>query len=240
MKRARTSSGERRLQRSFPDSMKHIERFSKPWNESPSRKVTFTESAYAVLKSSLGRFWPISLLSLFTIVFLPALIFINDIKLDRPLFVTEWLKLSIEGIIFFFILEIVRHRSLSFTARQLLLTFVTIYYVGPIQDVIGSLKHFREALESHNSTEAIQSVTVARQKWNIIEYALSENAISHLSNEGEVMLWLLKHRHELEPRRCNAILRSLSTVQNFSSLNVSEFEELLNRLEAFSNSIKSL
>ncbi len=217
--------------------MKHIEHYPEILNPSPSQQPTFFSSALAVLKSSFGKLWPISLLTLFIAVFLPVVIFINEIKLDPPLFVTEWLKLIIEGIIFFFILEIVRHRSMSFTARQLLRNFVMMSYVGPTQGVVEALKHFREALEKRTSTDSIQSITVAWHKWHIVEQALSNDTISHLSTEGEIVVWLLKNRDELEPQKCNSILKSLSAVQDYESLNQDEFAELLNRLERFLKAI---
>src|SRR5262245_14526351 len=79
---------------------------------------TFIESAKSVFSSHLGHRWPLKLLILLAIVFWPVLAYWESIRLDPSLFVTEWLKLSVEGIVIFLILDIIRHRSLSVSARQ--------------------------------------------------------------------------------------------------------------------------
>lgn len=220
--------------------MKHIERFSEAWNSSPSYKVTLVASTIEVLKSSLGKFWPAYFLAIIAILFFPALVFWNEIKLDPPLFVTEWLKLVIEGIIFFFVLEIVRHRSLSFTAHRYLINFVSVNYFIPIRGVVDSIRSFREALERHIPADASQNIKSARDKWDLVEHALTDDALSRLPTEGGIVSWLLKNRNELAPKRCGAILKSLATVQYRESLNQSELDELLSRLEVFLGSITSL
>jgi hypothetical protein len=110
--------------------MKEIEHSSPPWNDAPSRRDAFLESTLAVLRSSLGKRWPVSLLGFGLVMFFPTLIFRflwKEITLEPALFVTEWLHLTIEGVFFFFILEIIRHRSLSATANQAMIDFVSHY-----------------------------------------------------------------------------------------------------------------
>ncbi|MGH9971441.1 MAG: hypothetical protein ACREBG_27105 [Pyrinomonadaceae bacterium] len=171
--------------------MKHIEFSSEPWNPSPSKYGTLFESAVAVLKSSLGTSWGVTLLAILTIVVLPIPVFylLNKIQFDPASFVTEWLKLTVEGIIFFFILEIVRHRSLSFTARQLLITFVATNYIIPLQGMIESLRHFHDGLLGNASFEPIPTITSVRHHWNVVKYALSDSALANLPVGGELIVW---------------------------------------------------
>jgi len=220
--------------------MKHIERFSEPWNSLPSHKVTLLESAIAVFKSSLGKFWPIYLFFILFILFLPVGIFRNEIRLDPSLFVTEWLKLIIEGIIFFFVLEIVRHRSLSFTAHRFLVNFVITNCCIPIREVIDSVQQFRKELVDRNQTAANKSIKLARDKWYIVEHALSHDSLSRLPSDEGITQWLLKNRTMLEPELCSAILRSLGSVQYAESLNESQLEDLLSRLHRFLDSVETL
>jgi len=81
---------------------------------------------------------------------------------------------------------------------------------------------------------------MARNKWNTIEHALSDEAISRLPSEQNIGIWLMQKREELEPERCSAILRSLSSVQYITNLNHSELQELRTRLGAFQSSISKL
>lgn len=218
--------------------MKHIEFSSEAWNPVPSKYGTLFESAVAVLKSSLGTRWAVSLLVILTIVVLPIPIFyfLNEIRFDPASFVTEWLKLTVEGIIFFFILEIVRHRSLSFTARQLLINFIATHYVIPLQSMIAALEQFREGLLGNTSLQPISAITTARHHWDIVKHALSDSALANLHIDGDLLVWMQNHRSALDVRRCDAIVSSLSSVQSADSMNPREFEELCKRLETFLHS----
>ena len=221
--------------------MKELECLPPSGSLSHAPKGTFLESAAAVLLSSLGKFWPVSLLGLLSIVFLPAIIcvYYHFIKIDPGMFVTEWVKISIEGILLFFILEIVRHRSVCFTARRALLNFVTFNYLIPIQGMIEFLKNFQVGLEKGAANDTTQNITSARQRWSVIEHALSDEALYRLPSEAEAAFLLSQWRSALGLKRCNDILRSLSTVQHLEKLNQAEFKELLKRLESFSNTVRN-
>jgi hypothetical protein len=222
--------------------MKHIEYSSEAWNTSPTQTGASFESTIAVLKSSLGKRWPLSLGLLIIVVFLPVpvFIFISKIRLDPALFVTEWLRLTIEGLLFFFILEIVRHRSMSFTARTRLSSFVAFSYLAPIQGVIESLENFRQKLESNNAGAATESITDAREKWRFIEQNLSDSALYHLTPNEEVISWLLRCRNELQLERCTKIMESLSRAQMVGDLNQGEFGEIIAKLQIFLTKMKSI
>jgi hypothetical protein len=216
--------------------MKEIERSSAAWNPSPSSRVTLIDSALAVLKSSLGTRWPLFLFFLLLVMIGPSLFcrfVLNDVTLDPPLFVTEWLHLSIEGVFFFFILEIVRHRSLSSTARQSLHDFVSWNYVIPLERLIPSLKRSREPLERK---ESLDTLTSASDDWTIIRHALSDEALNRLPNDSALPVWILSHRAALDPTRCTALLNSL----NSGSLKPQEFDELLGRLQKLLTSAERL
>lgn len=209
-------------------------------NPAPSREVTLRHAASAVLKSSFGKFWPVYMLVIFGVVLGPAYIFRHEIRLEPAEFVTEWLKLSIEGVLIFFILEIVRHRSLSATARGLLLNYLTATYILPLQESLNSLKSFRESLEGGDQTESARSITSARNNWRLIENALSGAFLSRIPGEAETSSKLLRSREALKPDRCNNIMRSLSNVRDPERLHRADFDELVGLLENFLRDVKSL
>jgi hypothetical protein len=142
--------------------MTHIEHESEPWTPPAARPVNLLTSGVEVLKSSLGRHWQLKVFVLVLMVLMPSILFRlnHKIEFDSALFVTEWLHLSIEGIFFFFILEIVRHRSLSFTAHESMVRFLTRNYEQPVQVLLDSMKNFRELLASR-TVELPKTVDVA-------------------------------------------------------------------------------
>jgi hypothetical protein len=220
--------------------MKHIEQHPEPVNPFPSREATLRRAAVAVLKSSFGKFWPYYLLFLLLVVFGPAVYFRHEIRLEPAGFVTEWLKLSIEGVLLFFILEIVRHRSLSANARELLLKSLTANYILPLQEVIDSLKGFRDSLKAHGLAESEQSILHARTNWRLVEQALSNDFLSRLPAETGAWPKMLKSRDALNAERCGNILKSMAQVRDPEHLNVIEFDDLSGRLERFLHEVRSL
>ena len=217
--------------------MTHIEHDSEAWNTQPSTSVRLLASAVEVLRSSLGRFWPFFLTLLVVVMLLPALVFglLGRVRLDPALFVTEWIHLTIEGMFFFFILEIVRHRSLASTSRESLIAFVSLNYLDPIQDLIASLRQSQEA-QPETDTNYIQTLAIAGNAWAIIEHALSDDALNHLPKREALVVWIISNRNALDLQRCAAILQSL----NAGNRNHEELRELLQRLEAFRVSAKRL
>src|SRR5205823_3125744 len=146
----------------------------------PSRRGEFLESTFAVLKSSLGRRWPVWLLGFGLVMFSPTLIFRfvrKEITLEPGLFVTEWLHLTIEGVFFFFILEIIRHRSMSSTAHRAMINFVTWNYIIPSQRLIAALKRSREPLER---AQLIETLRAATEAWTSLTRSLSDDVLHHL------------------------------------------------------------
>src|SRR6185295_5696858 len=140
--------------------MKEIEHSSPPWNDSPSNHGEFLESILAVLKSSLGKQWPVWLIGFALVMFLPTLVFrfvLKEIVFEPAHFVMEWIHLSIEGVFFFFVLEIIRHRSMSVTAHQSMINFVKWNYVTPTRRLIAALKHSREPLEQAQLIETLRA-----------------------------------------------------------------------------------
>lgn len=220
--------------------MKHIEHHPEPLNPFPSREATLRRAALAVLKSSFGKFWPVYLLLLLLVVFGPTIYFWHEIRLEPAEFVTEWLKLSIEGVLLFFILEIVRHRSLSANARELLLNSLTANYILPLQEVTASLKGFRDSLVAHDQVESGRFILRARANWRLLEHALSNDFLSRLPAETGAGPWLLKSRDALNAERCGNILKSMATVRDPEHLNVGEFDDLAGRLEKFLDDVRSL
>ena len=216
--------------------MKEIEHSSPPWNDSPSRRGEFFESTLAVLRSSLGRRWPAWLIGFAVVMFSPTLLFRflwKEIELEPGHFVTEWLHLTIEGLFFFFILEIIRHRSMSATAYQAMVNFVSWNYILPTQRLIASLKASRESLEGE---QLIATLSSAAEAWTNLERALSDSVLNHLPNDARLSPWIIDHRVRLDMKRCALMLASL----NAGTLRQRDYESFVERLEAFLQSAQSL
>jgi hypothetical protein len=223
----------RRMMENF---MKDIERTSPPWNDVPSKRGEFLESTLAVLQSSLGSRWPVWLIAFAVVMFLPTLIFrfvFKEIVLEPGLFVTEWLHLTIEGLFFFFILEIIRHRSMSVTAHHAMVNFVTWNYVVPTQRLIVALKRSREPLERRELVETLRAATEA---WSSLRRALSDDVLSHLPADESLPVWIRDNRYKLDIAQCELMLTSL----NASTLKGIDHEKLVGRLDAFLTSAQSL
>lgn len=209
--------------------MKEIERSSPPWNDSPSKRGAFFESTLAVLESSLGKRWPAWLLGFGVVMFFPTLLFgffWKEITLEPGLFVTEWLHLTIEGVFFFFILEIIRHRSMSATAYQAMVNFVSWNYVFPAQRLIAALKRSRLPLEEEQLIETLSS---AAEAWTTLQRALSDDVLNHLPNDARLSPWIIDNRVKLDIKRCAMVLTSL----NAGTLRENDYEKLVGGLDAF-------
>lgn len=206
----------------------------------PSKRVNLFTSAREVLRSSLGRFWPLFLLLLVVVMLGPTIIYVfaGKIELDPALFVTEWLHLSIEGVFFFFILEIVRHRSLSFTAHQSLVRFVTLNYEGPATVIIDSIEQFSKVLNGDQSIDRNEMLGRAWSNWAVLERALSDDALKLLPSTAALEVWLMRNSLKLERRK--ALLNSISSVRYAGELVQAEYDEFLRALGEFLNSSERL
>jgi hypothetical protein len=213
--------------------MTHIEHESAPWTEPVIKEVSLLDSAVHVLKSSLGARWGLKIVLLAIIVLIPGFVLFitHRIEFDPALFVTEWLHLSIEGIFFFFILEIVRHQSLSFSAHQSMVHFVTVNYEKPIARLLESIRVFRHALSENSRIELNKSVNNAWGSWTVVNRGLSDQAIRLLPGTAALEVWSM--RNDLRPERCGSLLASILGAKHPRELDQSEYEELLAALERF-------
>jgi len=219
--------------------MTHIEHDSDPWVPPSPKPVNLLTSAVEVLKSSLGEYWQFKVFLLVVGLLTPSIVFslAHKIEFEPAEFVTLWLHLSIEGIFFFFILEIVRHRSLSFTAHESMVRFLTRNYEQPVQVLLVSIKDFRNLL-CDRTGDLPATVKSAWRNWSIIKTGLSDEALRHLPGSAALEVWSM--RNDLRPTRCGDLLGSILGANNPSELDNAEYTELLTALENFLNSIKHL
>lgn len=159
--------------------MKEIERHANPSNLVPTSDPTLFQSMIAVLTSSFGGKWFLSLVLIAVVILWPVAVFFEKIKLDPPHFVTDWLKVTIEGIIFYFVLEVVRHRSMSFTSRQLFHDSVRSLFLVPLRELAGSLAHLQKVLTTGTSSEVHHAVALVVSDWKLMRRML-ERATSGL------------------------------------------------------------
>jgi hypothetical protein len=215
----------------------HLQRETTPEGEDTSlflaNEVSFFVSAKAVLKSHLGGRWlPFKLLFLSALVFWPVFAYRKSIEFDRPLFVSEWLKLTLEVVLLFLILEIVRHRSISFALRQSTHRILLTSYVVPVRTIITALRAFRQCVDQGDLKNGALILRAAWQAWKALEFALSDESIKSLPYEY-MRSQLVRCRLELKPAGCGSILMSLLAMRQPMEFNAGEFEDLLSRYEGF-------
>lgn len=220
--------------------MMHIERPSKSQSPVSTNRNSFIDSALEVLQPALGEHWRIVIPALIAIVFAPVLIFCHEITFDPALFVTEWLKISIEVIVFFFVLEVVRHRMESSDAKQALIANLTSNYLGPVRAAVVCLKGFQEAAGKSLEQNAIESLEMARHNWKALEQALSYDTLKPFNVDAALISWFINTRNELNIQACGAIFQSLSTFGQSKRYNTADLQQLLSRLETFMHSIEEL
>lgn len=200
----------------------------------------FFDSARAVLKSHLGGRWlPLKLLLLSALIFWPVIAYRESIEFDRPLFVSEWLKVSLEVVLLFLILDVVRHRSISFTLRQSTHRILLTGYVMPVRTVVTALRTFRQNVEERDMEKAVTILRIAWQAWKALEFALSDESIKALPYEY-MRSEIVRCRLELGPPLCESVLTSLLALRQPTEFIVSEFEDLLSRFETFLTALGGL
>lgn len=198
--------------------------------------VGYIDSFKKVVESHFGDRWlPLKLAGLIVLVFWPVAAYWDSIKFNRSLFVTEWLKIIFEGILLFLILEIVRHRSVAFDARQTVDRILLTNYAVPARTIITALKTFRQDVGKGDMQAAASVLRSAWRAWKAVEFALSDVSIQSLPYDHLRNL-LLRCKLELKPARCESILTSLRAMRSPDELvgdELEEFEELLDRYTAF-------
>lgn len=204
------------------------------------QKIDIFTSAATIFKQYFGRFWTIFPLVLLAVAFWPILAFRKLIVFNPAAFVTEWVKISVEVVLLFLIIEIVNHRNTTRNENQSLHSLMMANYIAPGKRMIELLNIFRKELESDDSAEATRAVLAVCDDWSIIENALAYDHLSTFHGEREIAVQLLQKRNKLDPTRCKSILNSLTTDLSPESFNEGEFKELLERLEAFRDDVKSL
>jgi hypothetical protein len=207
-------------------------RTQQPQTNPPPFEVTgdirFSEAAKTVLQSHLGKRWLLSLLALAVIVFWPIAAFWRVIALEPARFTEEWIKLAAEGVLLFFLLEIMRHRSASVVARRSVGSLIAAYE-QPLEQLMNSLRALKARVGEKNDAEFTSLAREASRAWSTLERGLSDEFIHRLP-EG-LRTTLLIHRLELKPERCTSILRSIRAAERTKQINLDELSELIGRCE---------
>lgn len=214
----------------------HLDQAETGTASAPVTEPNLFESAKAVLRTHFGARWPLKLPLLFALVFWPLVTFWQSIKLDRAMFVTEWIKLSTESVIIFLILDILRHRSLSASMRESSHRLLVVGYVVPARTIITGLHAFHQHVDQGDMTTASEYLQKSLEAWKALEFSLSDAAIQSLPSE-ELRTQLVRSRFKLKPARCDSILKTFRAMRNKSEFNPDEFNELTDRFENFVKAI---
>lgn len=197
------------------------------------KDVSFAEAAKAVVQSHMGGRWlPFKLTALVALIFWPVLFYRELIRFNAALFVSEWLKLAIEGVLLFLILEIIRYRSSSFALRESTERLLTTSYINPLRTLLRTLHDARKEIELQQMDQASAQLRLAWRAWKALEFALSDEAIQYLHND-DVRNELLRARLELKPAHCESVLASLRAIRQSNEFTSVEFEEVVDRFEVF-------
>ena len=202
-------------------------------------EVGFFESGRAVLRSHLGKRWGIPLLVVLAIVFWPLGFYWKSIQFDPALFVTEWLKLSVEGVLLFLILEIVRHRSTTFVLRETNRNLLMVTYLKPSSSMLTALQAAQDYLRKNDVANASSLIHTAWRAWKTVDQALSDKSIGAVHDES-MRNGLLNFRLALKPVRCESLLKSLRAAHKIKEFNQSELQELIDRSENLVSDLNTL
>lgn len=188
--------------------------------------IHFFSAAKQVLESHITRNWIISLAVLVAIIVWPIAMFWNAVRFDPAKFVEEWIKLSVEGLLIFLLLEIMRHRSLAVAAKTGIDRLLSTY-IASAEEIKIALQQTQHAIDEDHVESVGELLQAVAASWRTLAHGLSDEFIHSLPEHLRTRL--LAVRLKLKPQRFESLLKSLRVAHSVEEYNRSELQELLER-----------
>lgn len=194
-------------------------------------------SIKTVMEEYLGRRWPLALALLAVFVLWPLPAFWGGLSFQPHRFTEEWLKLSVNGLVLFLVLETFRARSASTRQARVADQWVAESLDRPLTalcETLAGVPAARDDLQRQKTAQDIEA------NWCRLREAVQGGAGPALLKDeaGEAFRRAVQ---QLDPVRCDSLVQGLLPGGLLGSAsNPVEFDELRARLGAFAAAVKTL